>query len=679
MAKITITQTTIPGFQYDGATAKLRIYANKRFVASDGEIIHIGNPKNEQWYKQISCTVSANVLTIPSFVIDSTDDSSDETSTYLGAFFDSTDTQIGIWFSNYSVPSNRGTTLDFTDIILFNESVSANLPDTFYNANAINILFNTLDVPRDLSDLNDADTSGAIADDALIFDGSNWIAQALPRNLSQLNDVQISTPSNGELLSYNGLAWENTAPTPIGTGSLFFDASKLQNINHGCFWRPNIFYSHFFWEAWVKPYYSASDGNWLGYHISDNQGGHHNLLWGMDMGGGTYVITGNLFNGSGNESFTTDERFPANYWTHLAVGWDGSHIMLWADGILTHVQAYSGTRSQDGGNNFTLHIGGSDHNNFWGNIAQVRGYEGFGRCAQVTDFTPELSFRPLSASPTAIMDMPEFCVNYQTDSTLYIDTSAGFEGNRHHGVRVAQLSVLGGGEQAPSFNDLAIPTFDANDILYGDYVPTPPSTPSGALVWDSFSRANVTALNTSLAYPASGLATLGKTEAGSLGQLDWVSDSGSFPFGTGQLFNGRAVMSYSGASALLQTNTQNVDIRVNRLPNSVCTTSIYFRYKDANDNYKIYGGETGLTLRKVEGGVSADVAVSVTAGWTTLRVVANGTSLSVYTGTGTEGTFTLQGTYTITNVSGATKHGLFNSQFNIKTVYRADNFLIKAG
>jgi hypothetical protein len=461
-----------------------------------------------------------------------------------------------------------------------------------------------------------------------------------------------------------------------GIGSLKFDGSKLQHVNCGCFWRANVQYSHFFWEAWVKPN-QGQPGGWTGYLVSDNQGGFHNLLWGFSMGTtGRFNITGNLYGSSGLTSFTSAESFPEGRWMHTAVGWDGQHIMLWVHGILCHVQAYTATRFQPGGNNFTLHIGGSDHNNAFMNLAQIRATEGFGRCKWTSDFTPEQFFRPLSVNSIQQRDLPEFCINFQSDDTLYIDTGRGFEGMKHDGVRAAQLGV---NSDAAPFSDLDLPTFDPSPIVYGDYTPTAPAVPAGALVWDSFSRPNVTALNTTLAYPYPARSALGRIEAGSLGQLVWFSDSLAFPNATGQILDGKAVMSYNGASALLETGTKNVDIRVDRVPFPICYTSIFFRHKDGNDNYKVFGNDAGLELRKVEGGVATTIGLGVPpAGWKTLRMVANESTVTIYTGTATEGVFTPIYTGAITNIGAATQHGLWNSQFNLKTIYRADNFLIKA-
>lgn len=57
---------------------KLRIYARQSFWTSDGQFIPQGTPgQSNTAYLEIACTVTANVLTVPSFEIDSTVDSQD--------------------------------------------------------------------------------------------------------------------------------------------------------------------------------------------------------------------------------------------------------------------------------------------------------------------------------------------------------------------------------------------------------------------------------------------------------------------------------------------------------------------------------------------------------------------------------------------------------------------------
>lgn len=454
-------------------------------------------------------------------------------------------------------------------------------------------------------------------------------------------------------------------------GSMFFNASKLQHINHGRFWRAGISYSHCFWEAYIKPSSSQSSA---GYFIADTQGGAHCLLWGVQPSSAThYTITGNMHDGTNLTSFGLTEILPFDHWIHVAVGWDGSHILHWIDGILAYKQAYSpAQRKNPGGNDQTLHVGGSDHNNFWGNIAWIRGYEGYGRCREDSDFLPELFLRPMHFQSGLFSDTPQFAVSYQQPSGIFTDHGK-FEGISHPGIVEA---VQGTGYQTGRFvgTSLTLPQWEADDITLGTYVPTPPATPSGAIVWDSFSRVNCTPANP--ANFTSGIYTLGSTEAGSAGVRTWREIGGAAEAGGAGTLFGRAYIVNQATDKVVDTGTLTQDVRVNRLPTNFHYTGVIVRCKDANDYYKIVATDTQITVTKIEGGASSSVGYTPTSGWTTLRVTASGTTMSVYVGDATEGTFTLQGSFDCTNVAGATYAGIARP-VGVKTPVYFDNFLVK--
>lgn len=71
-------------WHHGGTTAELRIYADQDFQTADGQVIPHGNMgSNNTFYLPVICTILGNVLTIPSFEIDSTVDSlSDAYATY---------------------------------------------------------------------------------------------------------------------------------------------------------------------------------------------------------------------------------------------------------------------------------------------------------------------------------------------------------------------------------------------------------------------------------------------------------------------------------------------------------------------------------------------------------------------------------------------------------------------
>lgn len=64
-----------------------------------------------------------------------------------------------------------------------------------------------------LDDLTDVIISGAVSNQFLRFNGTNWVNQTvtLVTNLDSLTDVVISSPSIGQVLTFNGVQWVNSA------------------------------------------------------------------------------------------------------------------------------------------------------------------------------------------------------------------------------------------------------------------------------------------------------------------------------------------------------------------------------------------------------------------------------------------------------------------------------------
>ena len=170
-------------------------------------------------------------------------------------------------------------------------------------------------------------------------------------------------------------------PLPDPQQVLEFDGAQ-KTVDYGNFWPAFTELGPFFWEFWAMP------GNDAGatYMLSDGYGGLHALLFGFSNLSasefGRYEMSGNLNDGlSGSAhifSFGSDSGPVPGEWGHLAVGWDGQHIITYFDGVPVGKTPYALPRQSTGIGNGAgrLLIGGSDHANFHGRIAQVRGYEG---------------------------------------------------------------------------------------------------------------------------------------------------------------------------------------------------------------------------------------------------------------------------------------------------------------
>jgi hypothetical protein len=322
-----------------------------------------------------------------------------------------------------------------------------------------------------------------------------------------------------------------------------------------------------------------------------------------------------------------------------------------------------------------LLIGGSDHSNFRGRIAQVRGYEGS---------NPRLNAPAESAFvPQTVFSLEGNLLSYYFSAAPTVaDLSRGYLNVSHIGVpRGTTAGVLGdcGSCPPPQFVvDPAAPNFATAVASQPVAVPTPVAVPATALVFDSFSRPNST-------YTFGGKGGLGQTEGGTAGPQTWQMVEGAGqrkPFG---ILNARAVLlADDTALSWVDTGsaTGNLDIRVSRQHGrwgSGIDTGLSFRVVDQDNYFFAYtsdsiaspGNQFVNVGRYLNGARSMLVTAVIPAGWTTLRVVtrANG-DLLVFIDTAQ--------VYATTNTSlaNATKAGLFNNSGGLGLVNRWDNFVV---
>jgi hypothetical protein len=440
-------------------------------------------------------------------------------------------------------------------------------------------------------------------------------------------------------------------PTTLGIGGLNIGANP-SNINGGKMWTQDIAYGNCYWEAWVRPVYPSL----LGYWISDGSGGAHNVLLGLSMGTSNGTFTGNVWNQAAGAVVSLDataDLIPLGDDVHLAFSFDGAHLRLFTNGIVAYSVAYTGTRSYPaGGSDGNVYIGGSYHLNFPGIVFRVRGVEG-SACGMTAnnpnvprDFGPYVVNRDGSTQTRC-----SFAQDYSTEQRVYADYGVGFESRIHHGI----YSRFDNTTPFPVFNGVG-------DVVPSAFVPSAGSVPSGAVVYDSFGRAN--RLQT-----FDNNATLGSTEGGSAGVLLWKTN---FPTvanaGVGILY-GKAVFTGLGNTSIawVESGLKNVDIRVTKPASSFVGTGIFARYKDANDYWAITGNDTLISFEKMESGVQTfPSGITVPSGWSELKVVCVNTTMTIYT----DGVS--RGTKTIADLSAATNHGLYNGV----DVFRASDFTI---
>jgi hypothetical protein len=454
------------------------------------------------------------------------------------------------------------------------------------------------------------------------------------RDQPQLNQVILRlndsmTDNLGDVfvqVSYRGLTSNRVRVGigHIGDGPfvLEFDGAN-KAVDYGNFWPYGEDLGHFFWEFWAMPGRN-SDSRYL---VSDGYGGAHALLLGMGYSDecGRYPLTGNVFDGVGSTSFTSDDGPAPGEWGHIAVGWDGTNIMTYFDGVPVGKTAFVGPRREIGGagGGGRLLVGGSDHQNFIGRIAQVRGYENSnphesvnGNGASMAAFAPQTTFE---SGGTLLSSF--------TRPTLLV---ADRSGNNYVGVvRSTACGILFDCPNAPLPQFVIDPTAPSKSPAQpATFVDFPPLEPPGARVFDSFSRRNST-------YAFDNIGGLDTTEGGTAGPQVWhytQTENVLLPFG---ILNGRAVVLANAPSAAwvsIGDGPADLDIRVDRHPGpsggSGIATGLVFRLRNSGNFFYAYTtGNTAATQSLTVGYVnSSATGVLITgapmpASWTTLRVV----------------------------------------------------------
>ena len=470
-------------------------------------------------------------------------------------------------------------------------------------------------------------------------------------------------------------------PLPNPQQVLEFDGTQ-KTVDYGNFWPAYTELGPFFWEFWAMPMNDAG----ATYMLSDGYGGLHALLFGVASFGssepGRYEMSGNIndgLSGSANiYSFGSDSGPVPNEWGHLAVGWDGQNIITYFDGVPVGKVPYALPRQSTGIGNGAgrLLIGGSDHSNFHGRIAQVRGYEGsnprMNRSVE-SSFTPETVF-------TREGNLLSY---YFTAAPVVADLSRGYLTGSHVGVpRGTSAGILGdcGACPPPQFvSDSTAPNFVTGTAPQPAGVPTPPAIPAGALVFDSFSRPNST-------YMFGGKGGLGSTEGGTAGQQLWQMKPGAdqlLPFG---ILNGHVVLLGDDTSMCwvnTGTTSGDLDIRVTRWKGrwgSGIDTGLSFRVVDQANYFFAYTsdsiaspGTQFLNVGSFINGVRSMIATGlpIPSTWSTLLVATRGNgNLRVFIDT------TQVYSTNITTFASANKAGLFNNSGGLGLVNRWDNFMV---
>lgn len=503
---------------------------------------------------------------------------------------------------------------------------------------------------------------------------------------------RIFTPQS---LSFGGLKSSQTVNfTAVLTQTyspshvLEFDGTPM-TVDYGGFWNPSRDLGHFFWELWAMPADKSSGG----YMLSDGYGGAHAILFGFHSLGGSdpghYKLSGNVWDTTKLVPFSSDEGPEPHEWGHYAVGWDGQYIVTYFNGVPVGRTPFNGPRRTPGQwrGGKRLLVGGSDHSNFAGRMAQVRGYEeknpregdGSDKTLPLTTFTPQTIF---STEGNLVSHF------FSPGDPISDLSPSGQDGTPHLGIRRGtKFGVLApcDGCPMPEFViDPTAPDFSNPDNPGQPVAPVhaPPPAPANALVFDSFTRPNST-------YILGGKGGLGSTEGGTFLPLAWrtnVDASLPQPFG---ILNGRAVLlanSTSVAWVEVGAVAANLEISVSRLARTMGTgqnTGLSFRVMDGSNFFFAYTSEGAvqsdpkkLTLGYYLNGVRTDLLTDATMpknAWAILRVrsYADG-RINVIVNGGVAFSLTSD---VLANATGA---GLYNNGSGLSLTNRWDSFTVSS-
>jgi len=499
---------------------------------------------------------------------------------------------------------------------------------------------------------------------------------------SKEQDLYTFAPANQNFknLSDHQTANFTGAPSPVTSPTyvLEFDGSPM-SVDYGLFWPVRESLGQFYWEFWAMP----GENTYTKYLLSDGYGGAHALLFGFNHGPeGHYNLFGNIFDGTNANFFFSDEGPSPGEWGHYAVGWDGKNIVTYYDGVPVGKQPFAGPRISPGPDwgASLLGIGGSDHQNLIGRIAQVRGYEGNNPRAN----SPETSFAP----QTVFSIEGQLLSYFFRPAQRVADLSSGYNNGTHPGRLRGMLSNGWIAEcpecPTPRFVlDPSAPDFSnpSNPGQVNAPFSSAPATPDGSLVFDSFSRNNST-------HILGGKGGLGATQGGSAGPQSWQTNLDSaLPQSFGILSGHAVLLANDTALAWVSTGATNgnLDVRVDRTLGSFgsgTNTGLCFRVVDKNNFFFAYTSDDEddpSKPRKLSIGYYQSGARTILAGgialptdsWKTLRTVTTQSgSISVYVGN------TLVYSTSSVVFASATGAGLYNNAPALGLTNRWDNFTV---
>lgn len=464
-----------------------------------------------------------------------------------------------------------------------------------------------------------------------ISDFASTVRSTVLTGLSLVTNQAIAA-TDTVLQAFGYLQKQITGLLATASWSVYFDRTYHQHVNCGAFWNSAVpAAAEFMWEAWLSPTTGAE------YFISDGYGGAHNLLWGFDgFAGGKGRVIGNVAIAGTPVSFVNRDYVYEGDWHLHSVTWDGTNVRTYLDGVLSALTPCSGVRQTTGNSSEgVLFLGGSSHSNYSGYARMTRGVEGANPLGTAMSYRPEISFKAAFKSAAGVLFGSSFLMDFtRRPANIVPELSSGYNGSTHPGYPGSELDgsdtgAFDGGIPA-SGRTTNLPVFTmANPFVQPTiFRGTQRSIPGGVVVYDDFSKANVTHLWSDTLTP--GACRTGQVPIvpqGDVGIIDGCaySSSSSAPglYGTGLGF------------CIYEAGKTNQRIRVERKDTSVADVYAWIlRYTD-EDNFIIGMISSGRYLNVFEkvGGSVASLAGGgndVGTTWSYIELDVTGSTVNTY-------------------------------------------------
>lgn len=447
------------------------------------------------------------------------------------------------------------------------------------------------------------------------------------------------------------------------------------HVNCGPFWQQSVASGAANIGSWRLEFLARPDTLLGGYVISDSQGGGHAQLCGFVPDGNGYLaLEGDTRTDSGGMDFQSQpcDKIIPGQWVYGSTtanlsGVGGRYQVIRVEGIPVSVEPFVGNRISDTfGSDGVCHIMGSNHQNLQGALAYVSLWDG-NKLAfpNPTDSGQLFRAERVNDFPAILQggDYSDLALDCTVPGTLVPDRAVGLTGPmgptaasanyrgaaQHHGVLEFSLppeQTLGIGTRPKPYwvLDPACPIYLPMDVGGGPrriagfpgYVQV---RPPNAKIWDDFWDKHSTFATTSV--PTIGF-TLGN--GAQLWQTRPDDTSNCFRWG---VFRGHAYYSgqaYAPAVPTWVTNNSTdmdvqieipLDSQITRNPALLCGEAVTFRVGSATSYWVAWLSQNGqMQLTSYNAGTPTDVGstVPMPVGYTHLRAVAQGTTISIYGG-----------------------------------------------